>query len=93
MKVTSRDLICGPLPALKDNREEAEQRELRLRAAEDEAAAAAYRPGRYVAMDWVASRLHKAGAAVWAFISTCEAFAAMDSVELDWLSGVSGYLA
>ena len=27
-----------------------------------------YQPGLYLMMDWVASRLHKAGAAVWAII-------------------------
>jgi hypothetical protein len=27
-----------------------------------------YQPGLYSMMDWVASRLHKAGAAVWAII-------------------------
>ena len=32
------------------------------------APAASYQPGLYVMMDWVASRLHKAGAAVWAII-------------------------
>ena len=32
------------------------------------APAASYQPGLYVMMDWVASRLHKVGAAVWAII-------------------------
>ena len=67
--VASRDLICGQLPALKDNRAEAEQ----LHCYSPEAATngvplANYQPGLYVAMDWVASRLRKAGAAAWALL-------------------------
>jgi hypothetical protein len=67
--VASRDLICGQLPALKDNRAEAEQ----LHSYSPEAAAngaplANYQPGLYVAMDWVASRLRKVSAAAWALL-------------------------
>jgi hypothetical protein len=80
--VTSRELICGPLPALKDNRAEAEQ----LRSDSPQAVANGvpvtnYRPGLYVMMDWVASRLHKAGAAVWALI--------LDGEEVECLSLLS----
>ena len=71
--VTSRELLCRPLAALKDNRAEAEQ----LRSDSHQAAASGvpvtnYRPGLYVMMDWVASRLHRAGAAIWALISDGE---------------------
>jgi hypothetical protein len=67
--VASRDLICGQLPALKDNRAEAEQ----LHSYSPEEAAngaplANYQPGLYFAMDWVASRLKKASAAAWALL-------------------------
>jgi hypothetical protein len=71
--VTSRELLCRPLAALKDNRAEAEQ----LRSDSPQAVASGvpvtnYRPGLYVMMDWVASRLHRAGAALWALISDGE---------------------
>jgi hypothetical protein len=80
--VASRDLICGQLPALKDNRAEAEQ----LQSDASQAAAngvrvANYRPGLYVMMDWVASRLHKAGAAAWALM--------LDGEEVECLSMLS----
>jgi hypothetical protein len=65
--VTSRELICGPLPALKDNRAEAEQlRSDSPQAVANGSPAPNYQPGLYVMIDWVASRLHKAGAAIWA---------------------------
>jgi hypothetical protein len=80
--VTSRELICRPLAALKDNRAEAEQ----LQSDASQAAAngdlvANYRPGLYVMMDWVASRLHKAGAALWPLI--------LDGEEVECLSMLS----
>ena len=74
MDVPPRDLICRPLAALKNNRAEAEERAAELchvvtnGATVNGAPAASYQPGLYVMMDWVASRLHKAGAAVWAII-------------------------
>ena len=65
-------LICRPLAALKNNRAEAEKRaklcHIVTNGAANGAPAASYQPGLYVMMDWVASRLHKAGAAVWAII-------------------------
>jgi hypothetical protein len=68
-EIASRELIRRPLAALKDNRAEAEQRESDSpRMAENGVPVANYRPGLYVMMDWVASRLHKAGAAAWALI-------------------------
>jgi D-serine deaminase-like pyridoxal phosphate-dependent protein len=80
--VSSRELLCRPLAALKDNRAEAEQ----LRSDSPQAVANAvpvtnYRPGLYVMMDWVASRLHKAGAAAWALI--------LDGEEVECLSLLS----
>ncbi len=67
--VTSRELLCRPLAALKDNRAEAEQLQSNSpQVASNGVTAASYRPGLYVMMDWVASRLHKAGAAAWALI-------------------------
>ena len=73
MDVPPRDLICRPLAALKNNRAEAEEHEAELctvvtNGATNGAPAAKYQPGLYLMMDWVASRLHKAGAAVWAII-------------------------
>ena len=73
MDVPPRDLICRPLAALKNNRAEAVERAAELctvvtNGAENGAPAAKYQPGLYLMMDWVASRLHKAGAAVWAII-------------------------
>jgi hypothetical protein len=73
MDVPPRDLICRPLAALKNNRAEAEERAAELctvvtNGATNGAPAAKYQPGLYLMMDWVASRLHKAGAAVWAII-------------------------
>jgi hypothetical protein len=77
MDVPPRDLICRPLAALRNNRAEAEERAAELCAAATDGAtngatngapAAQYQPGLYLMMDWVASRLHKAGAAVWAII-------------------------
>jgi D-serine deaminase-like pyridoxal phosphate-dependent protein len=73
MDVPPRDLICRPLAALKNNRAEAEEHEAELctvvtNGATNGAPAAKYQPGVYLMMDWVASRLHKAGAAVWAII-------------------------
>jgi hypothetical protein len=78
--VASRDLICGQLPALKDNRAEAEQLQSVPREAEN-GVQAKYRPGLYVAMDWVASRLHKAGAALWPLV--------LDGEEVECLSLLS----
>ena len=80
--VTSRGLLCRPLAALKDNRAEAEQ----LRSDSPQAVANGvpvtnYRPGLYVMMDWVASRLHKAGTAVWVLI--------LDGEEVECLSLLS----
>ncbi len=95
MKVTSRDLICGRLPALEDNRAEAEERELTLRRARELNAEALYRPGVYEMMDWVASRLTKAGSAVWAFLfasDELELICVFDAVETDWLFAVSPYV-
>jgi hypothetical protein len=95
MKVTSRDLICGPLPALEDNRAEAEERESQLRRARELNADAVYRPGVYEMMDWVASRLTKAGSTVWAFFFACdelELISVLDAVESDWLTTVSAYV-
>jgi hypothetical protein len=95
MKVTSRDLICGPLPALEDNRAEAEERESQLRRARELNADAVYRPGVYEMMDWVASRLTKAGSTVWAFFFACdelERISVLDAVESDWLTTVSAYV-
>ena len=40
-----------------------------------------YRPGLYVMMDWVASRLHKAGAALWPLV--------LDGEEVECLSLLS----
>jgi hypothetical protein len=73
MDVPPRDLICRPLAALKNNRAEAVERAAELctvvtNGATNGAPAAKYQPGLYLMMDWVASRLHKAGAAVWAII-------------------------
>jgi hypothetical protein len=95
MKVTSRDLICGRLPGLEDNRAEAEERKLKLRQARELNAEALYRPGVYVMIDWVASRLTKVGSAVWAVYFACdelELVSVFDAVETDWLSAVSTYL-
>jgi hypothetical protein len=94
MKVTSRDLICGRLPALEDNRAEAEERESKLRRARELNAEALYRPGVYEMMDWLASRLTKAGSAVWAFVfagDELELISIVDAVEIGWLSTVSTY--
>ena len=73
MDVPPRDLICRPLAALKNNRAEAEERAAELstvvtNGATNGVAALNYQPGRYATIDWVASRLHKAGAAVWVII-------------------------
>jgi hypothetical protein len=66
---TSRELICRPLAALKDNRVEAEQVQSEApRKAVNGVPMASYRPGLYAMMDWVASRLHKAGAALWPLV-------------------------
>ena len=71
--VTSRELICRPLAALKDNRAEAEQRQSESpELVANGVPVANYRPGLYVMMDWVASRLHKAGAALLVLISDGE---------------------
>jgi D-serine deaminase-like pyridoxal phosphate-dependent protein len=94
MKVTSRELICRHLPALKDNRAEAEELESKLRDARDVNAEALYRPGVYAMMDWVASRLTKAGSAVWAFIfagDELELISVFGGVEINVLSTVSTY--
>ena len=66
MDVPPRDLICRPLAALKDNRAEAEESACKvvINGAANVAPAPNYQPGLYTMMDWVASRLHKAGAAV-----------------------------
>jgi hypothetical protein len=67
--VAPRDLICGQLPALKDNRAEAEQLQSVVpREAANGVSGTKYRPGLYFAMDWVAARLHKAGAALWVLV-------------------------
>ena len=80
--VTSRELLCRPLAALKDNRAEAEQLQSNSpQVAANGVTAANYRPGLYVMMDWVASRLHKAGAAAWALI--------LDGEEVECLSLLS----
>jgi hypothetical protein len=80
--VTSRELICGRLPALKDNRAEAEQLQFDAsQAAVNGAPIANYRPGLYVMIDWVASRLHKAGAALWPLF--------LDGEEVECLSMLS----
>ena len=73
MDVPPRDLICRPLAALKNNRAEAEERAaelstVRTNGATNAVAALNYQPGRYATIDWVASRLYKVGAAVWAII-------------------------
>ena len=81
MDVPPKDLICRPLAALKDNRAEAEEHAAFLsnghangiangaaNGAVNGAPAPKYQPGLYLMMDWVASRLHKAGAAAWALI-------------------------
>ena len=79
MDVPPRDLICRPLAALKNNRAEAVERAAELctvvtNGATNGAPAAKYQPGLYLMMDWVASRLHKAGAAVWAIIFNLDEF-------------------
>jgi hypothetical protein len=80
--VASRDLICGQLPALKDNRAEAEQLQSDVsQAAGNGVPVGNYRPGLYVMMDWVASRLHKAGAALWPLL--------LDGEEVECLSLLS----
>ena len=67
--VTSRELICGQLPALKDNRAEVEKLQSVVpREAANGVPVTKYRPGLYFAMDWVAARLHKAGAALWPLV-------------------------
>jgi hypothetical protein len=63
--VSARELLCRSLPALKDNRVEAEES---LAAAETVNGASPYKPGVYLMMDWVAARLNKASAALWAFL-------------------------
>jgi hypothetical protein len=64
--VAPRELICRPLAALKDNRAEAEQLQSVVpREAANGVPVTKYRQGVYFAMDWVAARLHKAGAALW----------------------------
>ena len=73
MDVPPRDLICRPLAALKNNRAEAEERAAELstvltNGATNGVAALNCQPGRYATIDWVASRLYKVGAAVWAII-------------------------
>jgi hypothetical protein len=45
-------------------------------------------------MDWLASRLTKAGSAVWAFVfasDELELISIVDAVEIGWLSTVSAY--
>ena len=90
MDVPPRDLICRPLAALKDNRAEAKKHAaLLLNGATNGAASGApvhnYRPGLYLMMDWVASRLHKAAAAVWAIIFNLD--------EVDCLFGLATFAA
>jgi hypothetical protein len=87
MDVPPRDLICRPLAALKDNRAEAVERELALVAsgAANGAPAPSYRPGLYLMMDWVAARLHKAGAALWVFV--------LDGEEIECLSALAACFA
>ena len=80
--VAPRDLICGQLPALKDNRAEAEQLQTVVpREAANGVQVTKYRPGLYFAMDWVAARLHKAGAALWPLV--------LDGEEVECLSLLS----
>jgi len=70
MNVPPRNLICRPLAALKDNRAEAEKHVCKAatNGATNGTPAANYQSGLYSMMDWVAYRLQKAGAAVWAII-------------------------
>ena len=70
MDVPPRHLICRPLAALRDNRAEAEEHVCKVatNGATNGAPTAHYQPGLNSMMDWVASRLHKAGAAVWAIV-------------------------
>lgn len=99
-EVTSRDLICRPLRALQDNRAEAEREAGLLNGAHNSVPSPAYRPGLYLMMDWVASRLRKAGAAAWAYMiagEDVEVFSALDveyfsALELESLSGLSAFL-
>jgi hypothetical protein len=56
MDVTSRELICRPLAALRDNKVEAEKLERQKRSA---ARKLHYRPGVHAMMDWLADRLNK----------------------------------
>ncbi len=93
--VTSRELLCRPLAALKNNRAEAEQREGQLRNGllENDAPAAGYQPGLYAMIDWVASRMHKAGAAVWALVFDFEEIECFSVIsELECVSALSACL-
>ena len=56
MDVTSRELICRPLAALRDNKVEAEKLERQKRSA---ARKLHYRPGVHAMMDWLADRLNR----------------------------------
>jgi hypothetical protein len=88
MDVTPRDLLCRPLAALKDNRAEAQQREHEFQNGVVESAipTAQYRPGVFSVLDWLAYRLHKAGAAAWAWVFT-------EEIELDCFSAIAMCLA
>ena len=80
--VTSRELICRPLAALKDNRAEAEEIQSGSpRVVANGVPAANYQPGLYAMMDWVAARLHKVGAALWVLV--------LDGEEVECLSVLS----
>jgi hypothetical protein len=54
VEVMPRELICRPLPALRDNRAEAEKVQLQMQLAAMERH---YRRGNYAVMDWLADRL------------------------------------
>jgi hypothetical protein len=80
--VASRDLICGQLPALKDNRAEIEKlQSVVQRETANGVPVTKYQRGLYVAMDWVAARLHKAGAALCPLV--------LDGEEVECLSLLS----
>jgi hypothetical protein len=56
MDVMSREFICRPLAALRDNKVEAEKLERQKRSA---ARKLHYRPGVHAMVDWLADRLNK----------------------------------
>jgi hypothetical protein len=87
-EVTSRDLICRPLRALKDNRAEAEREAGLINGAHSEVPTVSYRPGVYLMMDWVACRLRKAGATVWAYIFATEEFEFFSAIEFECVCSI-----